>query len=573
MKNIILLFVFILFTANITMLVFQHKKSSPILAPNATEITICGSNSDNKIYPADNGKFVVPLPGWGNYSYRISTNQDSAQYYFDQGLNMYYGYHLKEALASFKEAARFDPNAPMTYWGQALAMGPYYNGAHTYVMPMEIQAVLKRMNEISAPANQKEKSLIQAMNLRYSSDASDSKRKDLNVAYASATQGLISKYSDDLDIKALYVDAVMLIHPWDFWNSDGSPKAWTDEVVQLSKDILSKKTDHPAALHYYIHLTEASRHPEVALDNADKLKTLLPGIPHMVHMSSHEYQRNGFYAKGVEVNDLADNNLLQYNLLATNLNLNKHSPHYFAVQTYCAMSGGMYKTGMQNALRCRNSVAPSYENTYDQYLYMMPVLTLVRLGKWEEILQDNTAPDASWPYAGLLHHFAKGMAYINTGDIISAQKQLVELQNKVKDPVLKKRRIPFNAPLPIAHIAEEILNAAILFSEKKNDQAISSLTKAIEIEDDLIYTEPNDWPIPARQFLGAYLLKIGKPAIAEKVYREDIVRNPGNGWSLLGLCQSLEAQHKNKELAGYKAKYLVSFSNADELPAGSVYLR
>ncbi|WP_221391675.1 hypothetical protein [Dyadobacter sp. NIV53] len=573
MKNVNLLFVLLMLTANVMVFIYSYKNPSSIITSWPEQITICGSNQGNQIVPADNGKFIVPLPGWGEYSYRIATKQDSAQFYFDQGLNMYYGYHLKEALASFKEASRFDPNAIMAYWGQALAMGPYYNGAHTYVMPTEIQAVLKRMNEISTDPDQKEIQLIKAMNLRYSLDASDSKRKELNLAYASAMRELVKKYPDDHDIKALYVDAVMLIHPWDFWNNDGSPKSWTNEVVDLSEGILRKNPDHPGALHYHIHLTEASRHPEVALNNADKLKTLLPGIPHMVHMSSHEYQRNGLYAKGVEVNDLADENLLRYNVLAKNLNLNKHSPHYFAVQTYCAMSGAMYKTGMQNALRCRNSVSPTYENTYDQYLYMLPVLTLVRLGKWEEILRDSTSLDSRWHYAGLIHHFAKGMAYVNMNEIASAQKQLTELQNKAKDPILKKRRIPFNTPSQIAGIAEGILNAAILFSHKENDKAISSLMNAIEIEDKLIYTEPNDWPISARQFFGAYLLKIGKPAIAEMVYREDLLRNPGNGWTLLGLCQSLEAQYKTKQLAEFKAKYLVSFSHADELPTGSVYLR
>lgn len=125
----------------------------------------------------------------------------------------------------------------------------------------------------------------------------------------------------------------------------------------------------------------------------------------------------------------------------------------------------------------------------------------------------------------------------------------------------------------MAQVAEEILNSAILFSEKKFDASFASLNKAIKIEDGLIYTEPNDWPIPARQFLGAYLLKIKKPALAEKVYREDLVLNPANGWSMLGLYQSLEVQKKTRELPGYKAKYLASFSSADEIPSGSVYLR
>ncbi|WP_254560189.1 tetratricopeptide repeat protein [Dyadobacter diqingensis] len=570
MKNVLLIILFPLFFTGIFMFGFLQKDKES--TGSIDNITVCAPFAGGNIRPSASGKFISPLPGWGTHAYKISTANDSAQFYFNQGLNMYYSYHMKESLASFKEASRFDPGSAMTYWGQALAMGPYYNAAHSYKMPAEIHDVLKNMNE-KAGVSDREKSLINVMNYRYSEDAADANRKALNQTYAASTRELILAYPEDLDIKALYVDAVMVIHAWDFWNNDGTPKAWTNELVHLCEEILKKNPDHPAALHYHIHLTEASRHPEVALPNADKLKDLFPGVAHMVHMSSHEYERNGLFEKGVMVNDLADQNLLHYDSLAKNLNLAKHSPHYFAVQTYCAMSGGMYETGLRDAIRCRKSVSPTYETTYDQYLYMLPSLTLVRLGKWDEILKDENQPNAKWTYAQLLHDFAKGMAYVQTGQIKVAKTHLASIQKNIKDPILEKRRIPFNAPLPIARIAEKILNGSILFSEKKYKKAIASLNEAIKIEDGLIYTEPNDWPIPARQFLGAYYLKMGKPALAEKVYQDDLIWNPGNGWSYVGLRQIAKKRNNAQQVADYTSKYKIAFSKAEEIPTGSVFLR
>lgn len=573
MKNLILILLTPFFLLGSVFLILFPGKLNPISDQSQSPITICATPGGTQISASENGKFIGVMPGWGSYSYKISTANDSAQFYFDQGLNLYYSYHMKESLASFKESSRLDPGSAMTYWGQALAMGPYYNAAHTYKMPAEIQEVLRSMNEKTGLTTSKEKSLIEIMNYRYSTDLTDSKRKELNLAYAASMRELTLSFPDDNDIKALYVDAIMLIHAWDFWNNDGAPKPWTEEVVQLCQKILEKNPNHPAALHYHIHLTEASHHPEEALPNADKLKDLFPGVAHMVHMSSHEYQRNGLFAKGVEVNDAADKNLGLYDSLAKNLNLAKHSPHYFAVQTYCALSGGMYEKGKQDALRCRESVTPTAETTYDQYLYMLPSLTLVRLGKWEELLHDHTAPDQSWTYASLLDDFAKGMAYVNTGKIGLAKKHLGQLETKAKDPVLEKRRIHFNAPLPVALIAGKILEASIQFKEKNTVKAIASLNEAIKIEDELIYTEPNDWPIPARQFLGAFYLKMGKPAMAEKVYKQDLVRNPGNGWSYLGLYQSEEAQKQTTRLMEYKKKYELAFSHAEKIPEGSVFIR
>ncbi len=466
MKNVFLLFTIPILLLGFITLKLKNKETLATIELKKSNALGCSPYSGGNIAAGADGKFVTALPGWGNHSYPISTNKDSARFYFNQGLNMYYSYHFREAIASFKEAARFDPGCAMAYWGEALAMGPGYNSARSYKMPKEVPAVLQLMNQDSSHATPKEKKLIDIMNSRYSSDTTDKQRVTLNMAYAQGLHELISQYPDDPEIKVFYIDAIMLIHPWDFWNNDGTSKEWTPEVVSLCEDILKENPRHPAALHYYIHLTEASRHPEVALPGADILKDLLPGVAHMVHMSSHEYERNGLYAKGVEVNDRADDDLIHYDSLAKNINLTKHVSHYFAVQAYCALSGGMYSKGMPDAIRCRKSVSPAYEKTYLQYLYMMPALAQVRLGKWKEILKDGTEPDARWTYAGVLNDFAKGMAFVNTGHPDSASGRLHLLQHKAKDSIMAIADTLTNTALQGAEVAEEILNASISFSQK-----------------------------------------------------------------------------------------------------------
>lgn len=553
---------------------FDRSSREAVSYPGTTrEIAVCGTSYQNLPAPLLNGKYVVALPGWGDFSYKVSTSSDSSQFYFDQGLNMYYGYHFKEAVASFREAGRIDSTNAMAFWGQALAMGPYYNAAHLYSKPAEVAAALARMNSLTAHATEKEKLLIDAMNARYSDDPTDAKRAELNQAYSDKLKKLVADYPEENEFKVLYIDSQMLMHAWDFWKKDGTAKPWTPELVALCEQALKAAPKHPAALHYHIHLTEASKHPEVALPSAEALRDLLPGVAHMVHMASHEYERNGLFAQGVEVNNLADDALLNYDMLAKNLSLNKHSSHYFAVQTYCAFSGGMYRDAMRYAQRVRRSVAPKPETTYDQYLYMLPVMAQVRLGKWQQILSDSIQPDPQWVYASLLSDFARGLAFANTGRADSAAARLQALKLKAQDPVLAKRRIPFNTPAEIAAIAEKVLEGVVAIARKEDAKGIAALEAAVKLEDQLIYTEPKDWPLPSRQFLGAYLLKFGKPATAEKVYAEDLVYNPSNGWSLIGLSQSLKAQRKTKQLASIKAKYERAFAKAEQIPAGSVFMK
>jgi tetratricopeptide (TPR) repeat protein len=525
------------------------------------------------VRPGKDGKFINILPGWYHRAYFVTTDNDSAQQYFSQGLNMYYSYHMKEAEASFKESSRWDPNLAMAYWGQALAMGPKYNISYSYHMRNEVPGVITRMNQLADGASNKEKDLIDAMNSRYLvADGEDHERKKLNQDYALKMRALVDKYPGDLDIKALYVDAVMLMHEWDFWNNDGTPKPWTPELVAFCKDILEKNPRHTGTIHYYIHVTEASHHPEVALPAAQALRDLMPGVSHMIHMSSHAYERTGLYVQGTEVNEKADEDLGVYRQYAPDLNLLVHNSHLYAVEAYCALSGGMYKKAMEKAYACRSIVHPSHGDAYEQFLYSLPAIVCVRLGKWDEILADKNSVPTDWIYAGIVQDFAKGMACAHSGRIESAKEYLKAIRRNSADGSLDVRFIPYlSTPREASQVASGILSGTIYISEGKTDSAIASLHKAIEAEDSMIYGEPKIWMLPARQYLGAVLLQVKRPGDAEKVYRDDLMHNPGNGWSMLGLSQSLEARGKPGEAKELKPRIIQSFQKAESMPTSSAY--
>ena len=559
--------------AGVYLLLNISNEAPSIDEENRLRETVSCAPVGTDLWSDKTGRFIGILPGWGNHAYRISTQSDSAQVYFNQGLTMYYSYHSREAIASFREAARFDSTNAMLFWAQALALGPSYNFGYAYKMRPTVPDIVGKMNRHAARATPKERDLIVAMNSRYNvNDTADVNRKALNMDYANALKPLVAKYPDDIDIKALYIDAVMLTHAWDFWNNDGTPKEWTPELVRYCEDILAKDPRHPGALHYYIHVTEASRNPQVALSSADSLIKLFPGIAHMVHMSSHEYERIGYYAKGVVANEKADESLVLYDSLAKGLFPMAHVPHYYSVEAYCAFSGAMYEKAKKKTMTARHSLAITKEDEYSQFLYMFPEIAMVRLGKWQDILSDTTTLKPEWTYAVALNHFAKGMAYAKTGNLAEAEKHLAQLREQKKDKILEIKPQPIpNTPLQSVIIAENILLGNIRFQQKRNKEAIDAIQAAIRAEDELIYSEPKDWMLPARQYLGAFLFHLKKYAEAETVYREDLVWNPGNGWSLVGLYNALKAQGKTKELSTIKKQFMYSFSEAEQVPQTSAY--
>jgi tetratricopeptide (TPR) repeat protein len=562
---ILLLGILFLF-AGVTLLRPRYQAYSP-------DVSICGGALPSDITPNKNGKFISIIAGTGHHHYNINTSSDSAQIYFDQGLSFYYSYHFTEALASFKEAARFDPNCTMAWWGQTLALGPYYNNYY-YKMPAAVTITKMSLQRTNTGASAKESDLANAMAKRYSLDTTNADRVQLDESYAAAMKTLVKKYPLDNDIKALYIDAVMLCHKWDFWNNDGTPKSWTPELVSLCESILKKEPRQPAALHYYIHLTEASRNPVKALPYADVLKDLMPSVAHMVHMPTHSYQRNGLFAKGVFVNEQA-NAVFQKIDSTSGLRLSKYNPiHFFAVQSYCAMNAGMYAKGWPLYHRARErmkALKPDFKNDpYAQFVYMIPEIALVRLGKWQEILQEPR-PNSQWKYARIMDDFAKGLAHVRKRDLNAARQCLTDLQVNLTDSMLAIRRMPFNKPKQSGEIAAGILYGEILFAEGKTAEAINAFKNAVSAEDQLTYREPQEWFIPARQYLGACLLKINKPRDAEMVYREDLAYNPGNGWSQLGMHISLKTQKKLKEAKKYEALYRQAFAAGDIKPIESVF--
>ena len=59
------------------------------------------------------------------------------------------------------------------------------------------------------------------------------------------------------------------------------------------------------------------------------------------------------------------------------------------------------------------------------------------------------------------------------------------------------------------------------------------------------------------------LLRSGKAAEAEKVFRADLERNRHSGRSLFGLIESLKAQKKTSDVAVVQKQFAAAWKNAD----------
>lgn len=498
------------------------------------------------LYIPSADELIQPLTGWGNYSWKITTSSDSAQFYFDQGINMYYAFHIIESRASFDKATRFDPACAMAWWGKALAFGPNIND-FGYARPSDAYPSAMRAKELKSSSRPLEKALIEAMEVRYSNDSTQQQDK-LNEKYTAAMSNVYNSHLRNADAAALYGDALMLLHPWDLYSKNYTPKPWTPELVKVLEAGLELNPKHPGANHYYIHAVEASAKPEQALAAAKLLSTLMPDVAHVTHMPSHIYIRTGYYNKGLSLNDdaIAGFNKYTATFPAVVENASLYLIHNLHMKANCAEMSGNYKAAKEASDQLQNSIPAFYLSmpgalgNYVQYLYETSLFTDLRFGKWDEIL--SMPVNDTLAYSSVLRHFARGMAYTGKSDVASARKELKQMQSKMGDTALKVPFTPFNSAFDAALVAESILQGSIATALDRKDEAVRYFTKAVTAEDNLIYNEPRDWLLPARQYLGKSLLLKGDYKKAELVFRKDLEINPNNGWALTGLAAVYKSQ-------------------------------
>jgi pimeloyl-ACP methyl ester carboxylesterase/tetratricopeptide (TPR) repeat protein len=504
------------------------------------------------------------LTGLGSLHMPVTTTVAQAQRFFDQGLRLLYAFNHAESIRAFREAARLDPAFAMAYWGQALALGPNLNAPMTQDSGRQAYAAVRsavaRMKEVTP----RERALIEALSRRYAADGKGDRRA-LDRAYAAAMQTVAERFAEDPDIQTLFADAQMNTMPWDYWQKDGAAKPETARVLDTLERVIARQPDHAGALHYHIHLLEASADPDRAAASADRLGSLMPAAGHIVHMPAHIYIRVGRYADAAEANVraiAADEDYLAQ-CQAQGLYPISYYPHNLHFLWAAATLEGRRTAAVEAARKVAEKVPHHHAGalSWTADYPVTPLLAYTRFGMWQEVLTEPKPP-ADQPYAIGIWHYARGLALVARARLDSAATELTALQAVMKHQAFatKLKDLPLLTSL---QIASRILEGELWMKRGNADRAIASLREAVTIEDAIPYNEPPVWHHPPRQILGAILLAAGRPADGEAVYREDLKRFRENGWSLFGLAQSLVAQQRSSEALEVKRRFEKAWARAD----------
>ena len=506
--------------------------------------------------------------GLGAYSRTVTTDSPTARRYFNQGLAFLHGFNHGAAIRAFQEAARIDPKCAMTHWGIALASGPHIN--YPLVPPPAAELAWKELGlaqQHASKASPVERALIEALGKRYANPQPED-RSPLDLAYADAMREVWKAHPTDPDVGAFFAESMMNLRPWDQWTPEGEPQPGTDEILATLDAVLKLNTKHPLANHLYIHAVEASRNPERADAAADRLRKLQPGLAHNVHMPSHIDIRRGRWQKAIDTNLKAVDADKRYRKIAAPATgmLPVYAAHNRHMLAYGALMTGQRQVAMKHvrAMVAELPAAWVKENPgFADGFVAAPLEVLVRFGRWDEILAEPANYSEGMLFTRALHHMARATALAAKGDAPGARKeQALFLENSKLVP--QETPLGNNFAPAVLSLAAHMLEGEILVAEGNVDAGVTELQTAVKEEDALKYDEPPAWMIPVRHSLGAVLMKAGRFAEAEQVYRDDLARLPDNGWSLFGLAESLRRQKKNEaEAAAVETKFQKTWARAD----------
>jgi tetratricopeptide (TPR) repeat protein len=515
---------------------------------------------------ADAPSSMPLIDGLGTHTRKVSTDSPEAQRYVDQGINFIFGFNHGAAIKSFKEAVRLDPQCAMAHWGIALASGPHIN--FPMVPPPAAELAWKELAlaQSATHVSPVERALIGALAARYANPQPED-RSGLDKAYAEAMRKVWHNYPNDADVGAFFAEAMMDLRPWDQWTPEGQPQPGTDEIIATLDAVLKLDLQHPFANHLYIHAVEASPHPDKALPAADRLLPLQPGLAHNVHMPSHIYIRVGRWQDAVDSNTKAVAADRAYRKIVGPARgfLPVYVAHNQHMLAYAAMMTGQRRIATQHMRELVAGLSPEFMAEFGgvaEIWLSMPLETMVRFGQWDEVLAEPDHP-ASEPYTNAFQHAARGIAYAAKGDLANAHKEQALYLEAAKAIPAEEIAAGNNKCHDVTAIVTPMLNGEILVRDGKLDEGLAELRAAVKAEDALRYDEPPAWIIPVRHSLGAALMKNGRFAEAEQVYRDDLAHLPGNGWGLFGLSESLAAQHKTAEAAEARSKFEKAWAKAD----------
>jgi tetratricopeptide (TPR) repeat protein len=351
---------------------------------------------------------------------------------------------------------------------------------------------------------------------------------------------VMKKYPDDLEAAAFY--AVALLGTCEYERQ--TPVYM--RAAAVAEEVFAKNPQHPGAVHYLIHAYDDPVHAPLGLRPARVYAKIAGSASHALHMPSHIFFALGMWDEANATNE-ASIKVADERVQRKGLGPDQRNYHSLLWLEY-----GYQQVGRQaDARRVLMDLAQSASKTQSPrslaHLAFAQADFAIETGQPANHIAEvdyTTAP----PTARVALLTSQGLMAARNGKHEEARSLYVEakraLETKRDGSAALHASMPMAPAKPVpddkvSPIMLQQLEAALLWTDGKKDEALALAAKAAAEEDALTFDFGPPVPVkPAHELAGEMLLEAGRPKEARDQFERALTRAPRRALSMQGLAKA-----------------------------------
>jgi tetratricopeptide (TPR) repeat protein len=329
-------------------------------------------------------------------------------------------------------------------------------------------------------------------------------------------------------------------------------------------------------------LLESSQHAQDAVPDADALGTLAPSSGHMVHMPGHIYYDVGDYDRARRSfldSANVDEQYMRREKVGTLDDWNY--AHNLSYLIAADAESGHYREALEAAAKLEKLPAnPFLAKGSASHVLTIGGATMrlnSRYGNWQAVvdkpidlgMEEAVAGPAAAAYRDGMLAYGKGMVALARKDVEGAERQsdaldaiAWRLHSGREDD--EDNQDHSKAVLRALEMVSLDLRGNLCSLQGKTDQAVDLLTRALDQEKEIGYSEPPQYGRPEFESLGYVYIRAAKYDKAREAFQDELKLRPKNGHALYGIAQSYEAAGDKEQAARAYIEFLTAWQGADQ---------
>jgi tetratricopeptide (TPR) repeat protein len=454
------------------------------------------------------------------------------------------------AREDFEEITKSDPNCAIAYWGIATTLFQPLWG--TRPGQEDLQRGWQNIESARELVDSdREKALIEATAGFFMEPDADGLWARIE-RWAEGLEDAYEVYPEDEEIATFYSLSRLTLAQR---AEDRGP--FHDEAEIILREIYHNHPNHPGAIHYSIHATDADGRAGNALDIVEAYGRIAPENPHALHMPSHIYVRLGDWPSVIDWNRKSADAALHHTV---NGAVSHHYIHASDYLVYAYLQRGEdEKIGpILEAVQEKGQHQATFISAF--HFAAMQARIAVELRDWErasklELRSPQYLPWDASQWAEGITWLARGLGAVYTADMdaaIEAEQRLTELRESA---------IAADARDMAGYIEidRRILEGRIAYARGDDEKAVELIQSAAEMEET---TEKHPVTpgalLPPKEALGDLLMELSRPEEALKAYEESDAIWPGRYNTLLGAARAARQAGENIAARQYYERLLAT---------------